>query len=331
MDYEKKYKSALKKLKPKMNDINDIIISREDIGEIFPELKESDGERIRKEIINYFRCQSKDEPYRKTTHEKWIAWLEKHKLVEHLELKAGHWYACYRAYCCRADSLTIREGERFMCEKDGVVKGFVIKDAEKYFKECNAPAPYENEQDTAQFKYIGSDEVRRRSTIQVLEYARSLDDYNQYGKADIDKNIAWLEKQGEQKQDPCEKCDHFTLNCHNFPCIKKKAFDQSKSALETINEEKVAWSEEDEKIIQNLLSLWKEIMIEPTCCRFGLHKDKIVEWLKSLKDKVQPKWKPSDEQMKALSSISVTGNISYAGQGQKLIDLYNDLKKLKEE
>ena len=41
------------------------------------------------------------------------------------------------------------------------------------------------------------DEVRRRSTIQVLEYARSLDNYNQYGKADIDKNIAWLEKQGK--------------------------------------------------------------------------------------------------------------------------------------
>ena len=38
------------------------------------------------------------------------------------------------------------------------------------------------------------DEVRRRSTIQVLEYTRSLDNYNQYGKADIDKNIAWLKK-----------------------------------------------------------------------------------------------------------------------------------------
>lgn len=40
-------------------------------------------------------------------------------------------------------------------------------------------------------------DVRRRSTIQVLEYARSLDNYNQYGKADIDKNIAWLERQGK--------------------------------------------------------------------------------------------------------------------------------------
>ena len=43
------------------------------------------------------------------------------------------------------------------------------------------------------------DDVRRRSTIQALEYARSLDAYNQYGKADIDKNIAWLEKKGEQR------------------------------------------------------------------------------------------------------------------------------------
>ncbi len=41
------------------------------------------------------------------------------------------------------------------------------------------------------------DDVRRRSTIQVLEYARTLDTYNQYGKADIDKNIAWVEKQKE--------------------------------------------------------------------------------------------------------------------------------------
>lgn len=49
----------------------------------------------------------------------------------------------------------------------------------------------------------------------------------------------WLEKQGEQKQDPCEHCNDRRLNCHNFPCTKKKAFEQGKSALEVINEEKV--------------------------------------------------------------------------------------------
>ena len=36
----------------------------------------SEDERIRKEIINYFRCQSEEEPTRKEIHDKWIAWLE---------------------------------------------------------------------------------------------------------------------------------------------------------------------------------------------------------------------------------------------------------------
>lgn len=44
------------------------------------------------------------------------------------------------------------------------------------------------------------DDVRRRSTIQVLEYAKSLDNYNQYGKEDIDKNIAWLESNAKKPQ-----------------------------------------------------------------------------------------------------------------------------------
>ena len=44
-------------------------------------------------------------------------------------------------------------------------------------------------------KWTEEDDVRRRSTIQILEYARCLNTYNLYGKATIDKNIAWLEKQ----------------------------------------------------------------------------------------------------------------------------------------
>jgi hypothetical protein len=48
-----------------------------------------------------------------------------------------------------------------------------------------------------------------------------------------------LEKQGEQKQDPCDNCKDVMLNCHNFPCIKKRAYTQGKSAFEVINEEDV--------------------------------------------------------------------------------------------
>lgn len=65
--------------------------------------------------------------------------------------------------------------------------------------------------------------------------------YTKGSQADKERNdaIAWLEKQGEQKQDPCKNCKNVRLNCHNFPCIKKRAFEQGKSVLEVINEEKV--------------------------------------------------------------------------------------------
>lgn len=38
---------------------------------------DDEDERIRNEIINYFKCQTRDEPSRKEIHNKWIAWLEK--------------------------------------------------------------------------------------------------------------------------------------------------------------------------------------------------------------------------------------------------------------
>lgn len=171
---------------------------KEKLENIFPELKESDDEKVKRIIYSIVTKMSfhvhdifTEEEFQ--CFDAWChTWLEKQdnkKQIEHLELKAGHWYICHRPYCCRADSLTVKEGERFKCEKDGVVKGFVIKEPEKYFKELSVLPHSEDAQN----------EARRRSTIHVLEYAKSLDAYNQYGKEDIDKNITWLENQGNNK------------------------------------------------------------------------------------------------------------------------------------
>ena len=93
---------------------------------------------------------------------------------------------------------------------------------------------------------------------------------------------------------------------------------------EFLDEQKPAWSEEDEKMIQDIIN---DIAIaqEQVYCKSRCEDE--INWLKSLKNRYT--WKPSDEQMKALSDINLTGGISYAGQGQELINLYNDLKKLK--
>lgn len=244
----KRYDKALERAKNLRKDAIDMgeNIRAKQCEIIFPELKEGDDERIRKELLEH--CKNQAKPYIQTGNkcpqiESWIAWLEKQAEVEsdkgdiederirkaisqcvedmrgqfeklyrvhhkdaiawlekqkpvefceedekirkaisiyldwldgrkdyaprgeysirdmlvwlnkqseqnpkHFELKAGHWYICHRAFCCRADHLTVKEGERFMCEKDGIVKGFVIKEPEKYFKEVCAPAPMEDEQ-----------------------------------------------------------------------------------------------------------------------------------------------------------------------------------------
>ena len=81
-----------------------------------------------------------------------------------------------------------------------------------------------------------------------------------------------------------------------------------------------AWSEEDEKMYLSIMS----VLLSKT----GFTVTREVAWLKSLKERYT--WKPSDEQMRALHDMNLTGNISYAGQGQTLIELYNDLKRLRE-
>ena len=96
-------------------------------------------------------------------------------------------------------------------------------------------------------------------------------------------------------------------------------------------EKKSAWSEEDEYTLKGIIDEIEANKNNAPDYDIKVY-DRFLVWLKSLKDRVQPqsRWKPSEEQMRALHDINLTGNISYAGQGQLLIELYNDLKKLEE-
>ena len=44
--------------------------------------------------------------------------------------------------------------------------------------------------------------------------------------------------------------------------------------------------------------------------------------------KSEESWNPSEEQMKALNALNCYGGLSYVGQQEHLISLYNDLKSL---
>jgi len=104
-------------------------------------------------------------------------------------------------------------------------------------------------------------------------------------------------------------------------------FDFEKKELKKIEQKSsvTEWSEDDEQYL--------------LVCKNALRKyevtDKwdsniISQWLDSKLKSIKPQkqWKPTEKQIRALYDLNITGNISYAGQGQVLIELYNDLNKL---
>ena len=79
MDYEKAYKEALERARKCLDEKRHTCFVRPDV--IFPELKESEDERIRKEPINKINALWEDDkafwPYTLEEKNKYIAWLEK--------------------------------------------------------------------------------------------------------------------------------------------------------------------------------------------------------------------------------------------------------------
>ena len=80
MNYEEKYKEALRIaeeiLRARCKEGTHGSFHRKDLEDIFPELKDSEDEKIRKEILEYFQ-QFENEQLRGVDISDWIFWLEK--------------------------------------------------------------------------------------------------------------------------------------------------------------------------------------------------------------------------------------------------------------
>lgn len=175
MNYEKKYREALERARNLL--ATSVAYDRFTIEKIFPELRESEDEKTRKEII--YHIQNCDDTIDEETEKRMLAWLEKQD-------KETSWKPS-------KEEMDVLYGLAYITNQYDEYKEEVITRLYQDLKrEFFNGSSYENMFPNTE------DGVRRRSTIQVLEYAKSLDTYNQYGKADIDKNIAWLEKQGER-------------------------------------------------------------------------------------------------------------------------------------
>ena len=104
--------------------------------------------------------------------------------------------------------------------------------------------------------------------------------------------------------------------------------------LESIKERvqhKVEWSEEDEKIINEIeesLLAYKIIVIDNDR-ELANYIEKEINWLKSLRP--QKQWKPSEEQMEILQYLCETSSHPNEKVIPVLKSLYQELKKLREE
>ena len=186
MDYEKKYKDALAAARQAMGTgaYDDLTLEF-----IFPELNESEDERIRKAIhiyLDWLDGRKDYQPRGEYTIRDMIAWLVKQDEHDKWKPSKEEMDALYGlAY------ITNKMDDK----KDEVITKLYQDLKREFFNGSSYENMFPKENKMSE---CDEDSVRRRSTIQILEYARSLVNYNQYGKADIDKNIAWLEKQGEK-------------------------------------------------------------------------------------------------------------------------------------
>ena len=123
-----------------------------------------------------------------------------------------------------------------------------------------------------------------------------------YGDIKYSDMIAWLEKQGEQK---------------SATKVKPKS----------------AWSEEDERLCKCIIEDQEEDLDNVRNDKYG-HSEIIsdlkdmyrerIDWLNSIKDRVQSKWKPNEEELNALDIAKDRNDKT----GWHLCELYKQLKKL---
>jgi hypothetical protein len=102
-------------------------------------------------------------------------------------------------------------------------------------------------------------------------------------------------------------------------CLKQ--MNGEKVAMATMDEQKPAWSEEDEKIKESIITGLEMLKDGASDKSLIALYNKKIDWLKSLSP--QNRWKPTEEQMRQLHK--------YCPDNRPLTLLYEQLKKLREE
>lgn len=315
---------------------------------VFPELKESEDERIRKALIDYFDDANKADENPLQSYgvhtDKAIAWLEKqyeklqgksaqeainekkvdnqncikptNKVEPKFKIKEGKWYICISQFCNCIEGRVYKATSDSRIMDDFGTEYDIHSDAYKYFrlwtiKDAKPGDVLADENDIVIFKENNYNPKDKSGCMVVY---CSCNNFYEIGGINPTFYKPATKEQCEQLEKAMADAGY--------------TFDFEKKELKKI-EQSPAWSEEDEDVINHLLAICagaKRYRQFAGCLQEDI--TKYQTWLKSLKDRCT--WKPSDEQINGIECAIKTLHYQLNVGDGRLDSLYYDLKKLKE-
>lgn len=261
MDYEKKYKEALERARERYEKVPDSVLGINIVG-IFPELRESEDEMIRKLLICGMNAlkEQKNETFATIPIDDAIAWLEKQKDMNVLIQEASE----------KAYTEGMRVERKHWIEKKG-----------------------EN---------ILIEEIKRRKELYSQEKEKAVSSTEKLSLggriAMLEELCAFIgEKQGKQKSNR-DKLETFVKEWrdkYSYPDDIDKIIGFAESVIKWYqqSEQKPAWSKDDEFVVKELGGILYNA--------YGISDDEretCTNWLKSIEGRVQPQprqWSEEDE------------------------------------
>ncbi len=350
-NYEEKYKEDLEAAKGwlTMAKENNNTIAIQILEKLFPELKESEDERIRKEIISFITDRKNWFP-KEETKSSWIAWLEKQANIPHFTFDDILALQCAMKTTEKADdelyeqlkSLHDRLRDVYWLEKQGEQKP--ADKVEPKFKVGDWCIDNEDDtifqivkvlDNTYTYKTNGGEEyscthysLENDTRLWTIQDAKdgdvlvngsnififhAIDGTRLIGYCHVNTDDSLFYNDLDKNECFCLIDDIVTPATKEqrdllFSKMKEAGYewDAEKKELKKI-EQNPAWSEEDEKMISLLIKIFEvnhpneHFKVNPigTTNMEAKSTKEIVDWLKSLKDRVKPQtkqeWSEDDE------------------------------------
>ena len=232
-----------------------LIVRVEDLENTFPELKENEDERIRGAIIDFLKLPH-TQFVGKRDYKKWIAWLEKQKIIDVQSLRSGLLRDMAMSLVIFLDENTLGMDMSSM-ECEDIESAVINSDWLKIYTYMKKKLEKQGEQkptDKAEPKFKVGD------TMRTLQEASN----------GITSGLPVV-----------VSIDNEYYHCNNETIAIK---DQNNYEYPPINKKHDAWSEEDENIRQWIISDIEKLFVLNKKSSFIVNKE--INWLKSLKERM---------------------------------------------